>query len=150
MENDLFNKEYCPIIKAMDQIGDKWCMLILRECFLGSRRFDEFQHHLGISKSVLSAKLQKMVRQDLLKKVPYQNDGERTRHEYRITEKSRDFRKVLIGLLNWGNKYLVEEGEETMYIIDDQERPVTLQVVNGAKEPVLYRNTEMIIRSKKL
>ena len=148
MDQSLFRREYCPIIKAMDEIGDKWCMLIMRECFLGSKRFEEFHTHLGISKSVLSTKLKKMVEQGLLKKVPYQNLGERTRHEYRLTAKSRDFRKVLIGLLNWGNAYLVEEGEETMYVIDENEMPVTIQVVDGASVEIPYRNTTMVIRPK--
>ncbi|NNF35384.1 MAG: helix-turn-helix transcriptional regulator [Saprospiraceae bacterium] len=148
MDLDIFRKEYCPILKAMDQIGDKWSMLIMRECFLGTRRFEDFYDHLGISKSVLSGKLKKMVDQGLLKKTPYQNEGERTRYEYRLTQKSRDFRKVLIGLLSWSNKYLVEEGNETMYILDSNDNPVHLEVVDDELNSVPLRETRMVIKSK--
>ena len=132
----------------MDEIGDKWSMLIMRECFLGSRRFEEFHEHLGISKSVLSTRLRKMIDQGMLKKVPYQNAGERTRYEYRLTSKSRDFRKVLIGLLNWANEFLVENGEDTMYVVDGENRPVTLEVVDGSLNSIKYRDTRMVIKPK--
>ncbi|MEM6807326.1 MAG: helix-turn-helix domain-containing protein [Bacteroidota bacterium] len=132
----------CPIVSAIGEIGDKWILLILRESFIGARRFDEFQANLNVSKSVLSNKLNKMLELSLLQKVSYKNPGERTRFEYRLTRKGKDLGKVVISLLNWGNTYLVEEGQETIVIADTQEqKPVSLEMVNSKGEKLRFRDT---------
>lgn len=132
----------CPIVSAIGEIGDKWILLILRESFIGARRFDEFQENLKVSKSVLANKLNKMLELSLLQKVSYKNPGERTRYEYQLTRKGKDLGKVVISLLNWGNTYLVEKGQETIVIADAKEqKPVSLEMVNSKGEKLRFRDT---------
>ncbi|MEM8892192.1 MAG: helix-turn-helix domain-containing protein [Bacteroidota bacterium] len=136
------DRDLCPIISAISEIGDKWILLILRESFIGARRFDEFQENLQVSKSVLSNKLNKMLELELLQKVSYKNPGERTRHEYRLTRKGKDLGKVIISLLNWGNTYLLEAGKETIVITDTEEfKPVGLELVNSKGDKLKLRET---------
>ncbi|MEL6251492.1 MAG: helix-turn-helix domain-containing protein [Bacteroidota bacterium] len=136
------DRNLCPIVSAISEIGDKWILLILRESFIGARRFDEFQENLQVSKSVLSNKLNKMLELELLQKVSYKNPGERTRHEYRLTRKGKDLGKVIISLLNWGNTYLLEEGRETIVITDTEDfEPVGLELVNSKGDKLKLRNT---------
>ena len=131
LEKNELDRVYCPIMKAMSEIGDKWILLLLRESFIGTHRFDDFQLNLGISKSVLSNKLKVMVEKDLLTKVQYKDPGERSRAEYHLTRKGKDLLKVVISLLNWGNKYLVRAQEPTMFIVDERDhKPVKLMVTN--------------------
>ena len=136
------DRDLCPIVSAISEIGDKWILLILRESFIGARRFDEFQENLQVSKSVLSNKLNKMLDLELLQKVSYKNPGERTRHEYRLTRKGKDLGKVIISLLNWGNTYLLEEGKETIVITDTADyQPVGLELVNSKGDKLKLRDT---------
>ncbi|MDW3652062.1 MAG: helix-turn-helix domain-containing protein [Bacteroidia bacterium] len=136
------DRDLCPIVSAIGEIGDKWILLILRESFIGARRFDEFQENLKVSKSVLSNKLNKMLELELLQKVSYKNPNERTRYEYHLTRKGKDLGKVIISLLNWGNTYLVARGHETIVIADREElEPVGLELVNSKGDKLRLRDT---------
>jgi DNA-binding HxlR family transcriptional regulator len=87
-------------------IGEKWSLLVLREAFLGVRRFADLQRNLGAPKAVLSERLGTLVAAGILSRVPYQAEGERQRHEYRLTEKGRDLYPTLVALRQWGDRYL--------------------------------------------
>jgi DNA-binding HxlR family transcriptional regulator len=87
-------------------VGEKWSLLVLREAFLGVRRFAEFQRHLGAPKAVLTDRLGTLVEQGILRRVPYRAEGERQRHEYRLTEKGLDLYPTLVALMQWGDRYL--------------------------------------------
>ena len=91
-------------------VGEKWSLLVLREAFLGVRRFADLQRNLGAPKAVLTDRLATLVEQDILRRVPYQADGERQRHEYRLTPKGIDLYPTLVALMQWGDKYLADEG----------------------------------------
>src|SRR3712207_8774230 len=82
-----------------------------REAFLGVRRFADFQRVLGAPKAVLTDRLATLVDQGILRRVPYQAEGERQRHEYRLTEKGIDLYPTLVALMQWGDKYLADDGE---------------------------------------
>jgi DNA-binding HxlR family transcriptional regulator len=96
----------CPVIGALDVVGKPWTLVVLREALSGVRRFEDFQQHLGLSRSVLSRRLAEMVSDGLLRREPYQDDGFRTRHEYLPTDKALDLYPVLAGLMNWGERYV--------------------------------------------
>src|SRR3712207_7057658 len=83
----------------------------LREAFLGVRRFADFQRVLGAPRAVLTDRLNTLVEQGVLRRVPYQAEGERQRHEYRLTQKGIDLHPVLVALMRWGDQYLAEDGE---------------------------------------
>jgi DNA-binding HxlR family transcriptional regulator len=93
----------------MDLLGDWWTPLVLREAFYGVRRFDEFQHALGIARNTLADRLRRLVDEGLLEKELYTREP--MRYEYRLTEKGRDFFGVLAAMSRWGDRWLAgEEG----------------------------------------
>ena len=101
---DELSTDWCPVARALSVIGDRWTLLIVRDCFLGKSRFDEFQTSLGITRHLLSDRLKRLVDQGVLEKNPYQQNP--LRYDYRLTEKGRDFSAALVGLKDWGKKHM--------------------------------------------
>lgn len=98
----------CTIARAMGVLGERWTFVVLREVFNGVRRFDQMRDHSGIPRQVLTNRLAMLVDEDVLRRVPYRDPGERERHEYRLTEKGFDLYPVLVAIWSWGNKYLAD------------------------------------------
>src|SRR3954463_196202 len=105
----LLDRTRCSVAGTLAVVGEKWSLLILREAFLGVRRFADFQRVLGAPRAVLTDRLSTLVDQELLVRVPYQADGERQRHEYRLTAKGLDLYPTLVALMEWGDRYLCDE-----------------------------------------
>ena len=99
----------CSIARTMDLLGERWTIVVLRESFSGVRRFDDIQQNTGAPRQVLSARLAHLVEHGILRRVPYQEPGQRQRYEYRLTDKGLDLYPVLVGLLEWGDKYLADD-----------------------------------------
>ena len=97
----------CTIGAAVQIIGEKWTFLVLREAFNGIRRFGDMQRRTGAPRQILSNRLARLVSEGLLRKVPYQESGQRRRAEYRLTEKGIDLFPLMAALLEWGNKHAV-------------------------------------------
>jgi DNA-binding HxlR family transcriptional regulator len=97
----------CSIARALSVVGDRWTLLLLRDLFLGARRFEHFEASLGASPHVLSTRLRKLVDHDILERRPYQERP--LRHEYRLTEKGRDLYPVIVGLVGWGDRWMADE-----------------------------------------
>jgi DNA-binding HxlR family transcriptional regulator len=93
----------CSIAKSLEVIGERWTLLIVRDVMNGSRRFGELQRSLGVARNVLSARLQRMVDEEILERRAYQESP--PRYEYFLTEKGLDLWPALIALLNWGDRY---------------------------------------------
>lgn len=93
----------CPIARAVDVLGDGWTLLILRDAHLGKRRFDDFQRSLGIGRNILTRRLQQLVDDGLLMKVPYSERP--VRHEYRLTESGRDAYPILASMAAWHDRW---------------------------------------------
>ncbi|NWF35423.1 helix-turn-helix domain-containing protein [Mariprofundus sp. KV] len=104
-----------PITRLLDITGERWSFLILRDLFYGVRRFDALQKHLGISKKVLSQRLNSLVEAEMLIRVPYQERP--PRFEYQLTAKGRDFFPVLVAMQSWSNRWLFSEGEQGALLI---------------------------------
>jgi DNA-binding HxlR family transcriptional regulator len=107
MYRKTFDGMNCSIARALDEVGEWWSLLIVRECTLGTTRFDEFQRRLGIARNVLTARLNKLVEHGVLDKVPAQ--GEEHRNEYLLTAKGEDLYPVLVALLQWGDRWCGHE-----------------------------------------
>jgi DNA-binding HxlR family transcriptional regulator len=103
-----FEDMNCSIAQALEVIGEWWTMLIIRDCFLGVRRFDDFQRRLGISRNILTDRLDHLVRQGVLDRVPYQERP--VRYDYRLTDKGRDLWLVLTALRQWGDRWAAPAG----------------------------------------
>ncbi|MFG2953626.1 winged helix-turn-helix transcriptional regulator [Streptomyces sp. NPDC048291] len=99
--------ENCPVQRTLDVVGEKWTLLILRDAVNGVHRFDDFRRHIGLSESVLSSRLRKLVSADILKTVPYQEPGSRSRNEYHLTRKGWDLWPVFMALSQWGEAYAI-------------------------------------------
>jgi DNA-binding HxlR family transcriptional regulator len=110
MDVALWDRSDCSVAGTLAVVGEKWSLLVLREAFLGVRRFAEFQRMLGIPRAVLTDRLAGLVDQGILSRVPYQAAGERQRNEYRLTEKGLDLYPTLMALMAWGDRYLAEAG----------------------------------------
>jgi DNA-binding HxlR family transcriptional regulator len=96
----------CSVARALSVIGDRWTMMIVRNAFLGVRRFDHFQSTLGVTRQVLAERLARLVEEGVLKKQTYQERP--PRYEYRLTQKGRDLHPILLMLVAWGDKWLDE------------------------------------------
>ncbi|MFD6389968.1 winged helix-turn-helix transcriptional regulator [Nocardia sp. NPDC055029] len=96
----------CSIARAMDLIGTRSAMLILREAYYGTTRFDGFARRVGITDAAAAGQLRKLTAAGLLEKRPYQEEGKRTRNEYVLTEMGRDLLPAVVALWQWGDTYL--------------------------------------------
>jgi DNA-binding HxlR family transcriptional regulator len=95
----------CAIGAAVGVLGERPTFLVLREAFNGVRRFDDMQRRTGMPRQVLSQRLARLVAEGLLRRVPYQESGQRSRDEYRLTDKGLDLYPVLVALMEWGDRY---------------------------------------------
>jgi DNA-binding HxlR family transcriptional regulator len=124
-----YDSANCAIGAAVDIIGERPTFLVLREAFNGVRRFDDMRHRTGMPRQVLSDRLARLVREDLLRKVPYRDAGQRSRHEYRLTSKGLDLYPVLVALMEWGDRHaLGPDGPQVMLRHRDCGEPVRLQL----------------------
>ncbi|GGM69016.1 hypothetical protein GCM10010106_13940 [Thermopolyspora flexuosa] len=103
-----FSNENCSIARTLAILGEKWTFLVLREAFLGVRRFADFQEATGAPRQVLSARLARLVDEGLLRRTPYQEPGQRRRYEYRLTEKGVDLYPIMVALMHWGDRHLAD------------------------------------------
>jgi DNA-binding HxlR family transcriptional regulator len=98
-----YKGQNCSIARSLELVGERWTILVLRDAFLGLRRFDQFQRSLGIARNVLAARLERLIGEEILEKIPYQERP--LRHEYRLTAKGLDLWPVVVELLRWGDRY---------------------------------------------
>lgn len=94
----------CSFSRTMSVIGDRWSLMILRDCFMKVRRFDDFQERLGIGRPILTDRLKKLVDHFVLTKVAYQQNP--TRYEYRLTEKGLALYPVIMAIVHWGDVHM--------------------------------------------
>ena len=104
-----WDRSRCSVAGTLSVVGEKWSLLVLREAFLGVRRFADFQRILGAPRAVLTDRLATLVAAGVLQRVPYQAEGERQRHEYRLSPKGLDLYPALVALMEWGDRYLTGE-----------------------------------------
>ncbi len=104
MRWDDIDRQICSVARTLSVVGERWTLLILRDAFFGSRRFDQFQRNLGITRHRLSERLGKLVEQGVLVKVPY-NDRP-IRYEYRLSRKGLALYPVLMSLTRWGDEWM--------------------------------------------
>lgn len=104
MKSEEISNQPCSIARTLGVIGDRWTAMVIRNCFLGIRRFDDFQRNLGVTRHVLADRLKSLVEEGILEKKPYTESHKR--FEYRLTEKGRDLYPILLTMMNWGDKWL--------------------------------------------
>ena len=133
MKRTCLDKSKCPIARTLDVIGDWWSLLIVRDAFLGKRRFSEFQKSLGLAKNILCMRLKKLVSHGVLVIGPA-SDGS-AYQEYRLTGKGRGLYLVLVALRQWGERNLFKKGELDLVLVDRETgqsvRPLELRSRDG-------------------
>jgi DNA-binding HxlR family transcriptional regulator len=100
----------CTVARTLDVISTRSAFLILREAFYGTTRFDDFAVRARVSEPVAAARLRELVAEGLLRQEAYQEPGQRTRYEYRLTEKGADLLPAIVALKQWGDRWLDEDG----------------------------------------
>ena len=98
------SEENCSMARTISVIGDRWTLLILRDCFLRVHRFEDFQERLGITRPILANRLKKLVDEFVLVKVPYQQRP--PRYEYRLTQKGLDLYPIVMAIVHWGDVHM--------------------------------------------
>jgi DNA-binding HxlR family transcriptional regulator len=126
----------CQIVRALDIVGEKWSLLIVRDALRGRTRFSEFLDSLGAPRDILSTRLAKLVDAGVLEKRPYREPGSRERSSYHLTESGRALSLVTGALLQWGERYHPYAGGAASVAVDADEAPVTVAFVDAAGRPV--------------
>ena len=131
----MLNRDYegqnCSVARALEVVGERWSLLIVRDVFLGLRRFDELQENLGIARNVLTDRLNRLVDEGVLERVRYSERPKR--FEYRLTRKGRDLEIALSGLRQWGDKYVSERPPRVLRRKSDKKPVVAALVPRGTR-----------------
>ena len=99
----------CTIARALEVVGERWALLVVREVSLGVRRFADIQAATGAPPAVLADRLRSLVAADVLRTRPYREPGARSRQEYVLTSRGRELQPVLAALRDWGDRHLAGE-----------------------------------------
>lgn len=102
-----YEGQVCSIARALEVVGDRWTLLIIRDVVLGHTRFDQLSDSLGVASNVLTDRLNRLTAEGVLERVPYNERPER--FEYRLTKKGRELGLVLIALMQWGDRHLSDK-----------------------------------------
>ncbi|WP_323845680.1 helix-turn-helix domain-containing protein [Microbulbifer magnicolonia] len=130
MTRKRFDDLGCSVACALNEVGDWWSLLVIKQAMLGTRRFVDFQHGLGIAKNILCDRLARLVDNGVLARV---NAGEHgTRYEYRLTDKGRDLFTVVVALRQWSERW--NGNRDDMQLVD--------RVTGASIAPVVVRNAE--------
>jgi DNA-binding HxlR family transcriptional regulator len=132
----------CSIYRAMDVLGDRWTLMVLREAFMGVRRFTDMQRELGVARNVLTDRLNFLVDAGVLERRQYQERP--VRHEYRLTDMGRQLQPALLTLMHWGDTHLAPEGPP--WLVEHTEcghMTEPLLVCNHCREQLTTRNVRL-------
>jgi DNA-binding HxlR family transcriptional regulator len=141
MLNRSYDGQNCSIARALEIVGERWTLLIVRDAFLGRRRFDEFQESLGIARNVLADRLARLVEEGVLERVRYSERPER--YEYHLTRKGKDLQLALAGLRQWGDKYESEK-PPTLLRRKSDGAPVVAAFVPKGVDVLRYEDVEIV------
>lgn len=125
----------CAIEKTMSLVGTKSAMLLLREAYYGTTRFDDFARRVGITKAATSARLSELVAAGLLTKRPYQEPGQRSRDEYVLTQAGTDFMPVVWAMFEWGRHHLGDTGLRLTHLGCGADATVEIRCAEGHQVP---------------
>ena len=125
----------CSIAAALEAVGERWSLLILRGAFNGLHHFEEFQTTLGIARNILSNRLARLVENGILERVPDPSD--RRKVSYRLTEKGRDLLPVLLSLRQWGERWVSDKPSNPVLVDRHYRQPIAPMAVRASDGRVL-------------
>lgn len=140
------NKE-CSMARAMEVVGDRWSILLLREAYYGVKRFDQFEYYVGVAPNILSNRLKKFVDVGIMERVPLAEHG--GRYEYLLTDKGRSFFPAYLALKKWGDDWLAKpEGPQVVFRHRESGRPIEYPVLQApGGKPLQLEDVEVIAGS---
>jgi DNA-binding HxlR family transcriptional regulator len=109
-----YENQVCSVARALEVLGDRWTLLVLRDAFSRVRRFEDFQRSLGVARNVLTDRLSRLVDEGILRRVPYHERP--VRFEYRLTDKGRELWPVMMTLMQWGDRHYTEPGGQPLVV----------------------------------
>ncbi|MGF6505841.1 winged helix-turn-helix transcriptional regulator [Paraburkholderia sp. 32] len=125
-----FDDMNCSIARALDEVGEWWTLLIVRECTQGTTRFDEFQRQLGIARNILTARLERLIELEIIERYPLAKRA--NTFGYRLTAKGTDLCPTLVALMQWGDRWLATNGEAPISLVEDVSgQPIEPMVIRG-------------------
>jgi DNA-binding HxlR family transcriptional regulator len=136
-----YEGQNCSIARTLEIVGERWTLLIIRDVFLGLRRFDQLQESLGVARNVLSDRLNRLVEEAILERVQY---SERPlRFEYRLTKKGRELNVALTALRQWGDSHLSEKPPRVLRRKADR-KPVVAALVPRSADVLRPDEVELV------
>ena len=112
MSKKRFSHHECPVARSLDQIGDCWTLLVVREVMYGVHQFNEMRASLGISRAVLTTRLAELIENGILQRLSDPTDGRAA--QYHLTQKGLDLWPVIVSLLNWSNQHVLSDSEDVV------------------------------------
>lgn len=109
-DRDSWRADSCSLAAALDIVGRRSSLLLLREAFYGAHRFDEFSRRAGLSEKITATRLRELVDEGIFEKRPYHEPGQRSREEYHLTEKGEELLPILLALMRWGDRWVRTDG----------------------------------------
>ncbi|OBK94075.1 transcriptional regulator [Mycobacterium asiaticum] len=120
----------CSMAKVLDLLSTKTAFLVVRECFYGTTRFEDFVERIGASAPAVSRAIKQLETAGILTRVPYQEPGRRVRDEYRLTPAGQDLLPVFLSLMQWGDKHLQNGQGPLRFVAADTGRPVRVRLTD--------------------
>jgi DNA-binding HxlR family transcriptional regulator len=133
--------QVCSIARTLEVVGDRWTLLVIRDVGLGLRRFDELLDSLGVASNVLTDRLNRLVDEGVLERVPYRERP--PRFEYRLTKKGRELGVALLALMQWGDRHLSDKPPRIARRRSDR-APVSVRLVAKDGSPVAADDLELV------
>ncbi|MEM8770492.1 MAG: helix-turn-helix domain-containing protein [Pseudomonadota bacterium] len=136
-------REACGMAQAVERVGDRWTLLILREALFGVNRFDQIQASLKCPRTILSERLKRLCKEEILATRPYKVEGQRTRKQYVLTGKGVELALPMIALMQWGDKYCLENAPATELVERQTGAECKVGLVSAANRPVGLGETQL-------
>jgi len=127
-DRDSWSAANCTMAAALDVVGRRASMLLLREAFYGAHRFDEFVRRAQVSERITAARLKELVDEGLLERRPYHVAGQRSREDYHLTRKGEELLPALLALMQWGNRWTRSDGGRVALTHADCGSPIAVEV----------------------
>jgi len=133
----------CSAERVLDLLSTKTVFLVIRECFYGTTRFEDFVARIGTSAPAVSRALKQLESARIIARTPYQEPGRRAHDEYRLTEAGEDLLPVFLSLMQWGDKYLQEGRPPLSFVETDTGRAMRVRVTADPAPETTSGNIEI-------
>ena len=145
-DRDSWSADGCSVAAALDVVGRRASLLLLREAFYGAHRFEEFSRRAQLSEKITAMRLKELVDEGLLEKRPYHDPGQRRREAYHLTEKGQDLQPALLALMRWGDRWVRPDGGRVGLTHSGCGAPVEVEVRCTAGHSVSAAEIEAALR----